>query len=249
MAELWLVDLEAAAPALEALERDVARLSADDRDRAGRLGDARERRHRLAAYVALRVVLERAGGAGVRGQRFIRPPCGKPRLRAAGPAFSLAHAGGLALIGVAGLQAIGVDLEETRALAMSQRRREEILAVGAGLSVRPAGDASNDAAVLQAWCRLEACAKARGCGVARVLGELGLREARGRQLAPAAIEVAARQLTREAGLAVGDLRLPPGLHGAVAFAGSGAGPRLRRFPAERRAIARLLSPGRNAPGR
>ena len=83
---------------------------------------------------------------------------------------------------------------------MSQRRREEILAVGAGLAARPAGDADSDAAVLQAWCRLEACAKARGQGVARLLTELGLREARGRQLALADIEGAARRLAREAGL-------------------------------------------------
>ena len=247
--ELWLVDLEAAAPALEALERDVPRLSADDRGRAGRLSDPRERGHRLAAYTALRAVLERMGGAGVRGQRFIRSSGGKPRLRAAGPTFSLSHTGSLALIGVARAHAIGVDLEEARALAMSQRRREEILAVGAGLTVRPTGVADNDAAVLQAWCRLEACAKARGQGVARVLGELGLREARGRQLGPADIAAAARRLVREAGLAVRDVKLPPGLHGAVAYAGSGGAPRLRRLPADRQAIARLLMPARDAVSR
>ena len=72
MIELWLIDLEAAAPALEALERDVPRLSADDRARALRLDDAHERHHRLAAYMGLRVVLERVGGAGVRGQRLVR---------------------------------------------------------------------------------------------------------------------------------------------------------------------------------
>jgi 4'-phosphopantetheinyl transferase len=247
MTELWLVDLEAAAPALEAVERDVPRLSADNRSRAGRLSDPRERRHRLAVYVALRVVLERVGGVGVRGQRFIRASGGKPRLRAAGPAFSLAHTGSLALIGVAQSQAIGVDLEETRSLAMSRRRREEILAVGAGLASRSTGDAGSDAAVLQAWCRLEAYAKAKGQGIARVLGELGLREARGRQLAPADIEAAARLLVREADLSVGDVKLAPGLHGAVAYAGSGVAPRPRRFPAERRAIARLLLPVRGAP--
>jgi 4'-phosphopantetheinyl transferase len=249
MTELWLVDLEAVAPALEALERDVPRLPADDRDRAGRLSDQRERRQRLAAYVALRVLLERVDGSGVRGQRFIRPPGGKPRLRAAGPDFSLSHAGSLALIGVARSQAIGVDLEEARTLAMSWRRREEILAVGTGLVTQPAGDAGSDAAVLQAWCRLEAYAKATGLGIARVLGELGLREPHGRQLPPAAIEAAARRLVREAALTVGDVKLPPGLHGAVAYAGLGVAPRLRRFPAERRAIARLLLPAGTARGR
>jgi 4'-phosphopantetheinyl transferase len=237
--QLWLVELDAAAPALEALECDLPRLSADDRDRVGRLSDAREQRHRLAAYMALRVVLERWGGAQVRGQRFIRSSSGKPRLGTAGPAFSLSHSGGLALIGVARSQAIGVDLEQMRTVAMSRRRQEEIEAVGAGFAARLAGDAGSDAGVLQAWCRLEACAKARGQGVARLLSELGLREARGRQLALAAIEDAARGLVREAGLSVSDLKLSKGLYGAVAYAGSGAAPRLRRFPTERAAIARV----------
>ncbi len=244
--ELWLVDLEAAAPALEALEHDVPRLSADDRDRAGRLSDPREKRYRLAAYAALRVVLERVGGPGVRGQRFLRPAGGKPRLRD-GPAFSLSHAGRLALVGVAQAQTIGVDLEETRAVSMSQRRREEILAVGVGLAAQPLHRSGGDVALLQAWCRLEAYAKARGHGVARALSELGLREARGRQIASPSLEVAARRLAREAGLAVGDVKLAPGLHGAVAYAGGGAHPPLRRFPAEPRAIARLLLHIRAAP--
>ncbi len=82
MTELWLVDLEAAAPALEALERDLPRLSGDDRARALRPNDARERRHRLVAYMGLRVVLERVAGAEVRGQRFVRGPGGKPHLGA-----------------------------------------------------------------------------------------------------------------------------------------------------------------------
>ena len=242
--ELWLVDLEAAMPALEALERDVPRLSVEDRNRAEQPSDVRERRHRLTAYMALRVVLERAGGPDVRGQRFVRSPGGKPRLGAAGPDFSLSHTGSLALIGVAPSQAIGVDFEAVRALAMSPRRRQEIVAVGAGLAVRPMDDAGSDAAVLQAWCRLEACAKAKGQGIARLLRELGLRETRGRQLAAADVAAAARQLVQDAGLMVRDVKLPPGLHGAVAHAGLGAAPRVRRFPAGRRAIARLLLPAR-----
>ena len=241
--ELWLVDLEAAAPALEALEHDVPRLSADDRDRAKRLSGSHEARHRLAAYMALRIALERVGGAQVRGQRFVRSPGGKPRLRAAGPAFSLSHTGGLALVGVARAHAIGVDLEQTRALAMSQRRQEEIVAVGAGFAARPAGDAGSEATVLQAWCRLEACAKAGGQGVAHLLTALGLRDPRSLQLALADIELAARRLVRANGLAVRDVSLPTGIHGAVAYAGAVAAPRLRRFPLERRDIARLLSVG------
>lgn len=239
--ELWLVDLDAAAPALEALEREVPRLSVDDRERANRLGDSQEQRLRLTTYAALRIVLERVAGPAARKQTFIRSARGKPSLDGGSPAFSFSHTQSLALIGVAGLPSVGVDLEESRPLAMSPRRREEILAVGSGLSGRLAGDARSHAAVLQAWCRLEAYAKARGLGVSRVLTELGLRETRGRQLATADIAAAAGQLASRTGLAVHDVRLPAGLHGAVACGGSAAAPTVRRFPIDADAIARLVA--------
>ena len=241
MTELWLVDLEAAAPALEALERDVPRLSGEDRARALRPHDARERRHRLATYMSLRVVLERVAGAEVRGQSFVRGPADKPRLGAGSPTFSLSHTDGLALIGVARSDAIGVDLERARSLKMSRRRREEILAVAAGLATEPLGDASSDAALLGAWCRLEAFAKARGEGLSHVLGELGLRETGGRRLAHGQIAAAAGHLLRHAGLKIADVKLPDGLYGAVAAAGLAQPPRLRHFPTDLAAIRRILA--------
>ena len=241
MIELWLIDLEAAAPALQALERDVPRLSADDRARALRLDDAQERHRRLAAYMGLRVVLERVGGAGVRGQRLVRGPAGKPHLAAGGPAFSLAHSGGMALIGVVRAGAVGVDLEAPRALRMSSRRREEIVAAAAGLAGRRhSEDHAGDEALLRAWCRLEAFAKARGEGLSHLLGELGLREASGRQLDGGQILASARRLAHRAGLEAADLELPHGLYGAVAAAGLSQPPRLRRFPIGLKASRALL---------
>jgi phosphopantetheinyl transferase len=249
MADLWFVDLDAAAQALEALEREVSRLSVDDRDRAQRLRDPRERQRRLAAYAALRVVLERTGGPHVRGKPIIRPPGGKPRLGAMGPTFSISHTDGLALIGVAGVGAIGVDLEKTRRFAMSRRRREEILAAGAGLAAAvPSGDADDETALLRAWCRLEATAKARGIGLAGLLKELGLREVRGRQLPLAAIETSARHLAQGWGLTVRDVKLPSGLYGAIAGEGGGLPTEPHHFPTEREAIVRLLLPRRDVTG-
>ena len=248
MTELWLLDLDASAPALEALERDLPRLSGDDRARALRPNDARERRHRLVAYMGLRVVLERVAGAEVRGQRFVRGPRGKPHLEAGGTDFSLSHTDGLALIGVARAGAIGVDLERARPLGMSSRHREEILAVAAGLAAVPMGDPTSDEALLRAWCQLEAFAKARGEGLSHVLSELGLRNAGGRQLGLNQIAAAARQLARQSGLEIADVRLPRGLYGAVAAADLTHAPRPRRFPAQAHAIRRILSTRRPSHG-
>jgi 4'-phosphopantetheinyl transferase len=241
MVELWLVDLAAAGPALAALEQEAPRLAAEDRRRAERLAAPRERCHRLAAYTALRIVLERAQGPDVRGAVFERSPAGKPRLATGDADFSLSHTAGLALIGVARPGTIGVDLERERKLAMSDRRREEVGAAAAGLCAEEPGEGPvDDKALLLAWCRLEAFAKARGQGLAVVLGDLGLRKSSGRALPPAAIAVAAQRLAREAGLRVADAALPRGLYGAIAVEGSARLPRLRRFPTDRAAIQRLL---------
>jgi 4'-phosphopantetheinyl transferase len=249
MTELWLVDLEEVGPALEALERQTPRLSSDDRQRAMRLSDLRDRRHRLAAYTALRIALERAAGPQVRGVAFVHAPGGKPSLAGMSPAFSLSHTQGVALIGVAPSQAIGVDVETARTIRISGRRREEIVAAAAGFASTPFSDPAPDSALLQAWARLEAYAKAQGQGLARLLQDLGLRAAAGRKLSPLNIEAAARDLAQAAGLEVRDVRLPPDLHGAVAVQRGTSSVRLRRFPADLGAIRRLLTPGDHALAR
>jgi 4'-phosphopantetheinyl transferase len=241
LAELWLVDLASSAPALEALERRTPRLAADDRARARRLVDPAARRHRQAAYIALRILLERAAGPRVRGARFQRSPGGKPRLAIGNATFSLSHAGGLALIGIARGRPIGVDLERARAVRMASRRREEILAVGSGLADEPAGEAASTAAVLQAWCRIEAFAKAQGRGLDAVLRDLGLRKRSGRELAPASIAAAAARLARLARLGVSSVKLPPNLYAAIALRRGVRPPALRRFPTGVRTILRLLA--------
>jgi len=250
MAELWLVDLEAAAPALEALERATPRLAADDRQRIGRIGDQRERSYRLAAYIALRIALERVAGRQVRGVKFSRALGGKPHLPGVPVTFSLSHADGAALIAVATAGMIGVDVEKARAIRVSERRREEIVAAGAGLTAAPLAGSTSDSAFLQAWTRLEAYAKAHGHGLARVLRDLGLRSVSGRQLARPHIEAAARRLAHASDLEVHDLKLPAGLYGAVAAArGTGAAIRLRRFPADAAAIRRIAARRRPAVAR
>ena len=237
MTELWLVDLKEAAPVLEALERETPRLSDDDRRRAQRLREAEDRRLRLAAYGALRITLERWGGERVRRTAYQRNRSGSPSL-AGMPAFSLSHADNLALIGVTPSRAIGVDLERERRVRVSARRRQEILAAGAGL-----GDALHgpptDRNFLQAWVRLEAYAKARRQSLGRVLDDLQLRAPGRRALSLADIEAGARRQARRR-LRVADLAMPANLLGAVALEVAVGPPELRRFPADLGGVRRLL---------
>jgi phosphopantetheinyl transferase len=244
MTELWLVDLERTAPALQVLEAAQPRLSTDDRRRARQVADLRERRRRLTAYVALRVALERMAGRPLRGAAFVRSPAGKPSLAGVAAEFSLSHSGRFALIGVTRLAAIGVDLERARSVRMSPRHQQLLAAAGRALADMPlpaqsSGDAVGQETFLQAWSRLEAFAKARGQGLARLLADVGVRGG-SHAATPAQIETATRRVAREAGLKVCDLRLPAGLFGAVAVAKAAPFPRVRAFPIDGPAVARLI---------
>ncbi len=240
--ELWLVDLEACADALDAMERATPRLSKDDRKRAEAIAEPRECRHRLAAYTALRVLLERMAGPQVRGISLTRAPGGKPGLDDGHAEFSLSHTQGLALIAVGSSGPLGIDLEPRRIVRMSPRAALEICAIATGLGGRLAAAPGSNRAVLQAWTRLEAFAKARGLGVARTLTELGQR-GRGRlqALSSAELEIAARRQARTCSLSVRDLRLGPSLHAALAAPLGLRHGRVRRFPPHRPEIDALLA--------
>jgi 4'-phosphopantetheinyl transferase len=236
MTEIWLVDVERSGPALAELERDARRLTPDDRRRANSLKDPRDRRERLAALTALRLLLERFTDPHSARQPFVTGPAGKPALPGGMLQFSLSHVEGHALIGLTRSGAIGVDLERDRPLRLSERRRAEIIAAAKGLAGKPLAGASSDAGFLQAWCRLEAFAKAHGGGIGRTLADLGLRS--GAPRTSADIEVTAGRSARDAGLIVRDVSLAAGLYAAIALQ-KAARLQPQMLPADRIGLERL----------
>ncbi len=171
--ELWCIDLAAAAPALRAIEQRTPRLCPADHTRAAAFSDADVREEWLATHIALRLLIERAAGPHWRCVPFDRSERGKPHLGGASLAFSLSHAPSLALIGLAPRGAIGVDVERTRVVRIGEARRARIEDAGAALIARPL-PSEGSARFLQAWVRLEAYAKADGCGIGRLLTRLGI---------------------------------------------------------------------------
>lgn len=172
--ELWCVDTQAAGPALRALEQSVPLLSDFERRHATTFADAAQAQEWLTAHIALRVVLERVVGKAARGVTFARAAHGKPRLEGAPVAFSLSHIPGLALIALSRGGVVGVDVERARPVRVREPRRSRIEAAGAALNPGEPLPARGDARFLQAWVRLEALAKAEGCGVGRLLARLGI---------------------------------------------------------------------------
>jgi 4'-phosphopantetheinyl transferase len=175
--QVFLVDCAALADVLEDFERAQSRLSDDEVRRFERLATVRgsdDARLWRAAHVALRVTLEYACGPVVRGLAYDTAAGGRPFLACAGaPSFSLAHSGGLALIGIARTP-IGVDIEVSRAVDVSAERRQRIERTAARLAPECPLPEESDAQFLQAWVRLEACAKASGLGIGRLLTESGI---------------------------------------------------------------------------
>jgi phosphopantetheinyl transferase len=215
-AELWCVDLLAAAEALHALEARTPRLAPLDEVRAAAFSDAEVREEWRAAHIALRLLIERAAGPQWRRVTFDRERRGKPHLDGAPLAFSLSHAPGVALIGLARRGSIGVDVERARPVRVDAARRARIIEAAAALGEAPLPDDDN-ARFLQAWVRLEAYAKADGCGIGRLLTQLGILGAAGAE-GPGDRARALRSV-----LAPGsfyDLDLGAGIYAAVACFGT-----------------------------
>lgn len=239
LVELWLIDLSAAAAALDKIERTVPRLSIVDLEKIEAVSDTGLARERRATYIALRVLLERAHGGAARMVPYTYSDAGKPHLPGFDGDFSLSHAPGFALVGISRIGPIGVDLEGPRDAKISNERRERIestaMALVPGVPLPSAGEMR----LLQAWVRLEALAKAEGCGLGRLLTRYGILGASGG--APDASAYAVRGVIEGSRLRVVDLKFEQQLLGAVALAGLHGELSPRMFPDKADAIGALLT--------
>jgi 4'-phosphopantetheinyl transferase len=234
---VWLLDIDALRPALERVEKKARLLAAGERE-AGALGKGDAGRDRRAVRIALRLLLARQNLGASASEPLRLNPSGKPHLPGADFDFSVSHSGGHALIALSKGCKIGVDLERTRTVRIAEPRRSQIHAAGAALvgGDRPrAGSSTPDhLAVLRAWTRLEAWAKARGTGIGSLLTDLGVMGS-GARSAPAVAARNASKLSAAEGIAVLDLDLPGDLIGALA-----AQPAIRR---DRVTVTRLTEAG------
>ncbi len=233
--ELRLVDLDALHEALEQADAELGLLSPEERSWTTPLATD-VRRRRRSARIALRLLLHKHAVTAARGGALVVDGGGKPRLGAGGPAFSVAHSGGLALIALGPREPLGVDLETVRTVQLGPERRLQITAAGltlARIPVPPAKDGPvGDAALLQAWTCLEAFAKADGRGIGALLTRLGLTATGARRSSLDRVVHEAEALRISAGLEVVALTLAPSLYGALArLPGDGFVPLVRALEA------------------
>lgn len=247
--EVWLVDLDQSARALDALEQAKPRLSDEDEQRIARFADPAQALRRRRAAIALRALIAAAThDSSLDRQPFRHRPQGKPVLENASIAFSISHAGSCSLIALApaGVE-VGVDLERKRLLHIAEDRRALLVQAARELTPEPLpgdGKADADGEVLHAWVRLEALAKARGCGIGRVLTEAGVL-ARGSGRAQ---QAASRSSPTAEAFPVLDLVIPQNVpggpwYGALAStAGTSAAAEVRLLPAEFSSLQAFTDP-------
>lgn len=213
---IWLADLEALSPALEASDARYGLLSPSERSWPVH-SPPENRRLRRLARIALRAVLARAGASQALGVEFDADANGKPALPGSALAFNASHAGTYALFALSALGPVGIDLEGRRTVALSERRRVMIEAAAAGLT---RGDRAPPSApnldFLQAWTCLEAFGKARGTGIGALLTELGITASGARVHTDADVAARASTIIAASDLEVVPLRMAPNFYAAVA---------------------------------
>jgi 4'-phosphopantetheinyl transferase len=148
----------------------VALLDDHERARLGRFRRDADRARYLAAHALTRIVLADAVGTPAGALVFDRTcrcgaPHGKPVLPG-GPGFSLTHAGDLVGVAVHPGGAVGLDVEQVRALTD--------LAAMAAHACSPQETAPDADAFFALWTRKEALLKAVGTGLATPMSAITL---------------------------------------------------------------------------
>lgn len=158
---VWRIDLDAAAadsdPTLDAAERA----------RAARFVFPRDRWRYVAAHAALRRILGHYLGLAPAALPLRRGGEGKPELALPdAPAFNLSHAGGLALVAIGRVRALGVDIETVRPLPDAELLAQRCFTPAERVVIATTLPRQRTLAVLTCWTRKEALLKTTGDGLA-----------------------------------------------------------------------------------
>lgn len=236
--DVWLADLRALQTPLADLDARDPLLAPDERAPASASAPVpiSASLDRLTARRALRLLIERTFGPQYREIPLVRGPRGKPRLEGLPGDFSVSHANGFALIGLGPVARLGLDLEFTRVVHLSDPRRAAIEAAAHTLAPGVVLPDDPERRFLQAWTRLEAVAKATGFGIGRTLSALGVWGGE----PPSTPGHPLGERPELDGLTTVDLQ--PGHGGIAALAVSlegGPAPSIHRLPADLAALAAL----------
>ncbi|MEP7356799.1 MAG: 4'-phosphopantetheinyl transferase superfamily protein [Anaerolineales bacterium] len=151
----------------------AATLDAGERERAARFLQPLHRDRFIAAHGWLRQLLGRCLLADPASLRFSAGPQGKPALPAsAALQFNLAHSGEVALIALARGRAVGVDVEQVRAMPDAEAIAARFFSTAEQAALAALPPAGRNAAFFNLWTRKEAWIKATGAGLSYPIAQL-----------------------------------------------------------------------------
>jgi len=163
---VWCVFLKRTAAELDAL---LPTLSPEEQARANRFHFERDKNRFIASHGALRAILGRYLDVAPAQLAFTQGQQGKPALAAAFGAsrlqFNLSHSGDMALCAVAYDRAIGVDVEQIRAVVDATQIARRFFSAGENEAFAAVPDAEKPQAFFNCWTRKEAYIKAIGEGL------------------------------------------------------------------------------------
>lgn len=162
--------------ALAQPDSTVARLTtllhAEERARAARFYFERDQRRYTVGRAMLRLILSQHGAGDPASLTFTYNQWGKPALAttAVSLAFNLTHTGDHALCAVTGGAAVGIDLEEIRALEY-QQMAATVFSPFEQTTLQQIAPAHLPLAFFNGWTRKEAYIKAHGQGLSMPLAD------------------------------------------------------------------------------
>jgi 4'-phosphopantetheinyl transferase len=160
--DLWLIDLDSAAPPISDL------LDKDERTRTSRFVFPSDARHFAAARGYLRLVLGKYLHCAPDSMVFEYGQWGKPFLQLATAqrlAFNLAHSNGYALIAVGWAESLGVDIEAVRPIENWRDVAANTFAPGETKSLLALAEGIQLDGFFATWTRKEAIIKLWGEGL------------------------------------------------------------------------------------
>ncbi|MBI4659884.1 MAG: 4'-phosphopantetheinyl transferase superfamily protein [Verrucomicrobia bacterium] len=165
---IWYAQLDLAPECVVAL---TSRLPEDEQNRAHRFSFDRDRVRFVVCRQLLRVLLGRYLGVPAAELRFRFSGKGKPYLPGQELHFNLAHSGGAALIALARLQPLGIDLEQIRLIPDADSLVERFFSQAERLAFQSLPETLKMKAFFTCWTRKEAFLKATGEGLSFPLSD------------------------------------------------------------------------------
>jgi len=238
--EVWSIDLRQAGPALLSIANAESLLAPEDENKVSGMADREAAAERLAATVAIRILIEGLAGPDYRAVGFETGRHGKPHLPGCWCQFSLSHVSGFGLAALSEAP-VGIDVERLRAVSIDALRRSQIEAGAQHLDPgQPLPAEFDERRFFTAWTRLEAVAKADGRGIGEMLTLIGVGPHR--QGAPSNIGEAEGFRSIAMRHVVADLPLLGDLIGAVAGSRDALFPTtVRQLPSDVGSLRSLLT--------